>query len=192
MPTTLCGLLQAILDAITTKVDTELICGQPVGGGASFTVVATIASDGIVTFADTAGAPLVEGADFERCPTDNQDIIDAINELAACICCPDEEVTEQQVFTLFSKFPTPHPDASSYPGIAHVGTLLGGGDPGANSTHPGGAEQGNDINGWNVFQVCASALPADDSNNHYWLAGAPSTFAGSLTYSGTPAADLTC
>lgn len=86
----ICEILKDILEAILSQSspDTELICGQPVGGGAAFTVLVTI-DNGTVTFADTQGNPLVEGVDFERCPG-NQEIVDAINGLAACICCPDE------------------------------------------------------------------------------------------------------
>lgn len=91
-----------------------------------------------------------------------------------------------QPFALFSKSPNPHPDAANYPGISFIGTM------GAGSTHPGGADVGSAISGWNVFAMCAALKPADDSNGHYWLAGLPSTLSGTVNYVSSPNADPTC
>ena len=56
-------------------------------------------------------------------------------------------------------------DLSSFTGIIQVG------DFGAGAIHPSGADAGNAINGWNAYAICSATQPADDSNNHYWLAG---------------------
>lgn len=65
---------QALLTSILTElqshpqVEVATLCGQPIGGGASFVVQALY--DEVAdswTYTNTAGAPLVEGVDFEVC-----------------------------------------------------------------------------------------------------------------------------
>lgn len=104
--------------------------------------------------------------------------------------CPCDDDCDETTFTLFSKFGNPHPQAANYPGMVHIGSLVSG--PDGESTHPGGALAGIDINGWNVFAICATELPDDDQNLHYWIEGEPSSFIDSLTYEDGPNADPNC
>lgn len=48
------------------------------------------------------------------------------------------------------------------------------------------------INGWNVFAMCSETQPADDSNGHFWMQGAPSSFAATLQYETGPSGDPDC
>lgn len=89
-------------------------------------------------------------------------------------------------WTLFSKIPDPHPEAGNYgAGFTYIGRLATGGV----NIHPEGNNAGLDIGGWNVFAMISETQPADDSNNHYWVLGAPSTISSAQTYSIGPNSD---
>lgn len=103
-----------------------------------------------------------------------------------------EPTAETTLWTLFSKFPNPHQEEANYPGMVFIGSLETG--PTGNSTHPAGPQAGISINGWNVYAVCAASQPADDGNDHYWIAGDPADFAANLQYlaGSTPNASPVC
>lgn len=91
------------------------------------------------------------------------------------VLCSSEE--NGGIYTLFSKFSNPHPDAASYGAtFTHIGDI----PTGSGSTHPDGVT--GSINGWSVYAVCAEALPANDSNGHQWLAGDPDSFSASVSF----------
>ncbi len=71
-------------------------------------------------------------------------------------------------YTLYSKFPAPHPDAAEFPGITHVGNIAGGSD----TPHPDPAIT-FDIDNYTVYVAYASTTPAIDSNGHSWWPGLP-------------------
>ena len=84
--------------------------------------------------------------------------------------------TGTQVYTLISKHGdgsglpvNNHPDAASYGAtFTYIGQVTSG-------VHPDGVV--GSVNGWYVYAVAASALPAVDSNGHQWLLGAPDAVA---------------
>lgn len=76
---------------------------------------------------------------------------------------------ESQLFMILSKL-----DAASYatefPDAMQVGESASGNHP------PIGAYGGQSVNGWNIFVICATATPLDDSNTHYWISGSPDDY----------------
>ena len=75
------------------------------------------------------------------------------------------------IWTLLSKLGTPHPQAGTF---GSTFTAIGSIPSGSSSTHPDGST--GSINGWNVYAMCSATQPADDSNGHQWIAGAPDGF----------------
>ena len=110
-----------------------------------------------------------------------QDNLDGLVDCSLCENqCETEVLTVEQkydvqvgggdagdIYTLFSKYNDPHPDAGNYnSSFTYIGEVTGG-------THP---TLGFGINNWRVYSICSTTLPPDDSNTHFWLIGAPDDF----------------
>lgn len=113
---------------------------------------------------------MLEAVDVDDLTECVDPLLEAINDLndniLTLIGDPDDEcpcVDNINLWLLLSKFEIG--DLSSFTGIVQVG------DFGAGAIHPSGVDAGNAINGWNAYAICSATQPADDNNNHYWLAG---------------------
>jgi len=81
---------------------------------------------------------------------------------SCCICETTDTECSESIWTLYSKFQQPHPNAASYgAGFTFIGTVSSG-------THP---VLDISIDNWSVYQVCSEKTPTPnpDDNLHEWI-----------------------